>query len=137
MEKPTGTQQSEAGMSRSYVVTGGSRGIGRAVVERLLSSANTVVVIEFDQAALAWTRDHPASPRVKAVVGDAADEKVTERAADLAMASGTLTGWVNNAAICWRTHGAGPGCSESQSCRGWVRDRDPPLPGDRNARGNC
>ena len=63
MEKPTGTQQSEAGMSRSYVVTGGSRGIGRAVV------------------------------------GDAADEKVTERAADLAMASGTLTGWVNNAAI--------------------------------------
>src|SRR6266704_3076059 len=53
MEKPTGTQQSEAGMSRSYVVTGGSRGIGRAVVERLLSSANTVVVIEFDQAAIA------------------------------------------------------------------------------------
>ena len=99
MEKPTGTQQSEAGMSRSYVVTGGSRGIGRAVVERLLGSANTVVVIEFDQAALAWTRDHPTSPRVKAVVGDAADEKVTERAADLAMASGTLTGWVNNAAI--------------------------------------
>src|SRR6266516_4074803 len=81
MEKPTGTQQSEAGMSRSYVVTGGSRGIGRAVVERLLSSANTVVVIEFDQAALAWTRDHPAGPRVKAVVGDAADEKVTDRAA--------------------------------------------------------
>ncbi len=99
MEKPTGTQQSEAGMSRSYVVTGGSRGIGRAVVERLLSSANTVVVIEFDQAALAWIDDHPTSPRVKAVVGDAADEKVTERAADLAMASGTLTGWVNNAAI--------------------------------------
>ena len=99
MEKPTGTQQSEAGMSRSYVVTGGSRGIGRAVVERLLSSANTVVVIEFDQAALAWIDDHPTRPRVKAVVGDAADEKVTERAADLAMASGTLTGWVNNAAI--------------------------------------
>ena len=99
MEKPTGTQQSEAGMSRSCVVTGGSRGIGRAVVERLLDEAGTVVAIEFDQSALAWVDDHPAAPRVIAVVGDAADEKVAERAADLAQAAGMLTGWVNNAAI--------------------------------------
>ncbi len=99
MERSTGMQQSEAGMSRSYVVTGGGRGIGRAVVERLLIEANTVVVIEFDQAALAWIGDHSAGSRVKAVVGDAADEKVTERAADLAMASGTFAGWVNNAAV--------------------------------------
>ncbi len=99
MEKRTGTQQSEAGMSRSYVVTGGGRGIGRAVVERLLDEAGTVVAIEFDQSALAWVDDHPAAPRVIAVVGDAADEKVAERAADLAQAAGTLTGWVNNAAI--------------------------------------
>lgn len=99
MEKPTGTQQSERGVSRSYVVTGGGQGIGRAVVERLLNEAGIVVVIEFDQAALPWVNDHPAGPRVKAVVGDAASERVTERAADLAMASGTLTGWVNNAAV--------------------------------------
>ena len=99
MEKRTGTQQSEAGMSRSYVVTGGGRGIGRAVVERLLDEAGTVVAIEFDQSALAWVDDHPAAPRVIAVVGDAADEKVAERAADLAQAAGMLTGWVNNAAI--------------------------------------
>ena len=99
MEKRTGTQQSEAGMNRSYVVTGGGRGIGRAVVERLLDEAGTVVAIEFDQSALAWVDDHPASPRVIAVVGDAADEKVAERAADLAQAAGMLTGWVNNAAI--------------------------------------
>lgn len=99
MEKPTGTYQSEESLSRVYVVTGGGQGIGRAVVERLLISANTVVVIEFDQSALAWINDHPAGSRVKAVIGDAADEKVTERAADLAMDSGTLSGWVNNAAI--------------------------------------
>ncbi len=99
MEKRTGTQQSEAGMNRSYVVTGGGRGIGRAVVERLLDEAGTVVAIEFDQSALAWVDDHPAAPRVIAVVGDAADEKVAERAADLAQAAGMLTGWVNNAAI--------------------------------------
>jgi NAD(P)-dependent dehydrogenase (short-subunit alcohol dehydrogenase family) len=36
---------------------------------------------------------------VVAVVGDAADEVVTERAADLAQAAGVLTGWVNNAAV--------------------------------------
>lgn len=52
-------------MSRSYVVTGGGRGIGRAVVERLLDDGGAVVVIELDEAALAWAEDHPAggSPR--------------------------------------------------------------------------
>jgi NAD(P)-dependent dehydrogenase (short-subunit alcohol dehydrogenase family) len=99
MEKRTVTQQAETGLSRSYVVTGGGRGIGRAVVERLLSEFGTVVAIEFDQSALAWVTDHPAGQRVIAVVGDAADEKVAERAADLAQAAGTLTGWVNNAAV--------------------------------------
>jgi NAD(P)-dependent dehydrogenase (short-subunit alcohol dehydrogenase family) len=86
-------------MSRSYVVTGGGRGIGRALVVRLLGDANTVVAIELDPAALAWTDSHPAGPRVIAVAGDAADEAVTERAADLAQAAGTLAGWVNNAAV--------------------------------------
>ena len=42
-------------MSRSYVVTGGGRGIGRALVERLLKDAddNAVVAIELDPEALA------------------------------------------------------------------------------------
>ena len=47
-------------MSRSYVVTGGGRGIGRALVERLLGDADNVVAIELDPAALAWTESHPA-----------------------------------------------------------------------------
>jgi NAD(P)-dependent dehydrogenase (short-subunit alcohol dehydrogenase family) len=86
-------------VGRSYVVTGGGRGIGRALVERLLDDAGDVVVIEQDGAALAWIRAHPGGSRVIAVVGDAADEAVTERAADLAQAAGTLAGWVNNAAV--------------------------------------
>ena len=86
-------------MSRSYVVTGGGRGIGRALVERLLGDTDFVVAIELDPAALAWTDHHPAGRRVLAVAGDAADEAVAERAADLAQAAGTLAGWVNNAAV--------------------------------------
>jgi NAD(P)-dependent dehydrogenase (short-subunit alcohol dehydrogenase family) len=85
-------------MSRSYVVTGGGRGIGRAVVERLLGHADNVVAIELDPAALAWTESHPAGRRVIAVVGDAGNDAVTEQAADRAQAAGTLAGWVNNAA---------------------------------------
>jgi len=84
---------------RSHVVTGGGRGIGRAVVERLLRDGDAVVAIELDPAALAWTADHPAAARVRGVAGDAGDEAVTERAADQAQSAGTLVGWVNNAAV--------------------------------------
>lgn len=86
-------------MSRSFVVTGGGRGIGRAIVERLLGNQDTVVALDFDLTALAWTENHPASSRLIAVIGDAADEAVAEQAADSAQAAGTFTGWVNNAAV--------------------------------------
>jgi NAD(P)-dependent dehydrogenase (short-subunit alcohol dehydrogenase family) len=81
-------------MSRSYVVTGGGRGIGKAVVQRLLGEKDTVVAIERDADALSW-----AGPRVVPVIGDAADEELAAWAADLAQESGTLAGWVNNAAV--------------------------------------
>jgi NAD(P)-dependent dehydrogenase (short-subunit alcohol dehydrogenase family) len=84
---------------RSYVVTGGGRGVGRALVERLLADGGAVVAIELDPAALAWVDGHPAGERVAGVAGDAADEAVTGRAADRAEAAGPLAGWVNNAAL--------------------------------------
>ena len=84
---------------RSYVVTGGGRGVGRALVDRLLADGGAVVVIELDPDALAWTGDQPAGARVMGVAGDAADQAVTERAADLAEAAAPLAGWVNNAAV--------------------------------------
>jgi NAD(P)-dependent dehydrogenase (short-subunit alcohol dehydrogenase family) len=86
-------------MSRTYVVTGGGRGIGRALVERLLADGDGVVAIELDPAALSWTASHPAGRRIIPVTGDAADEAVAEQAADLAQEAGTLSGWVNNAAV--------------------------------------
>ena len=86
-------------MSRSYVVTGGGRGVGRAVVERLLSAGGGVVAVELDSAALEWVDWHPAQSRLVEVVGSAGEEAVAERAADQAQALGRLAGWVNNAAV--------------------------------------
>jgi NAD(P)-dependent dehydrogenase (short-subunit alcohol dehydrogenase family) len=83
-------------LARSHVVTGGGRGIGRAIVERLLADGDAVAAIELDPAALEWLSEHP---RAIAVVGDAGDEEVTERAADAAQAAAPLAGWVNNAAV--------------------------------------
>src|SRR6266702_2478283 len=88
-----------AGVDRSCVGTGGGRGIGRAIAGQRLAGGDAVVVLDRDEAALAWTSGHPAGRRVIAVPGDAADEAACARAADLAQAAGRLAGWVNNAAV--------------------------------------
>jgi NAD(P)-dependent dehydrogenase (short-subunit alcohol dehydrogenase family) len=76
---------------RSFVVTGGARGIGRAIVERLARDCH-VVVLDVDEPE--WGHE-----RVRAVVGDASDEATAGRAADTAERAGALAGWVNNAAV--------------------------------------
>jgi NAD(P)-dependent dehydrogenase (short-subunit alcohol dehydrogenase family) len=87
-------------VSTSYVVTGGGRGVGRAIAERLAGAGDSaVVVIEMDENALDWTVGHPAAARLHRVIGSAADWSVAEAAADLAQAAGPLGGWVNNAAV--------------------------------------
>jgi NAD(P)-dependent dehydrogenase (short-subunit alcohol dehydrogenase family) len=79
----------------SYVVTGGARGIGRAIAGRLAREGQ-VVVVDGEGDALAWTHEHR---QIAAVVGDASQEAVTIRAADTAEAAAPLADWVNNAAI--------------------------------------
>lgn len=65
------------------------------MVERLAAAGDAVVVIERDPAALTWL----TGAGLVAVAGDAADERVTGRAADAAQALAPLAGWVNNAAV--------------------------------------
>jgi NAD(P)-dependent dehydrogenase (short-subunit alcohol dehydrogenase family) len=78
-------------MSRSFVVTGGARGVGRAISERLAEDGAVVVV---DVAAV-----DGLGSGIRAVAGDASDDAVLGRAVQIAASSGTLSGWVNNAAV--------------------------------------
>ena len=80
---------------RSYVVTGAAQGIGRAIAERLGRDGH-VVALDLDGGALAWTG---GAARIAALAGDASDEAVAARAADVAEAVAPLAGWVNNAAV--------------------------------------
>lgn len=82
-----------------FVVTGGARGVGRAVTERLLRDGGSVVIVDADGSAMSWTRGHPAVGRIESLAGDAGDDAVAARAADIAENTGGLSGWVNNAAV--------------------------------------
>ncbi|WP_436523281.1 SDR family NAD(P)-dependent oxidoreductase [Actinoplanes sp. HUAS TT8] len=83
----------------SFVVTGGGRGIGRAIVERLVGQRDTVVVLDNDSEALDWVAVHPGRDRIVPVIGDATEQVVAERAAEVAERAAPLRGWVNNAAV--------------------------------------
>jgi NAD(P)-dependent dehydrogenase (short-subunit alcohol dehydrogenase family) len=75
----------------SYVVTGGSKGVGQAISRRLAQHGHVVVL---DIACPSWD-----DPSVEPVTGDAGDPSTAQEAAARAEAAGPLSGWVNNAAI--------------------------------------
>jgi 3-oxoacyl-[acyl-carrier protein] reductase len=83
------------------VVTGGAQGIGRAVVERILSDGGRVAIWDRDQELAAETAaELGAGDRVAAVRCDVADYASVERARDETTATlGPIDILVNNAGI--------------------------------------
>jgi NAD(P)-dependent dehydrogenase (short-subunit alcohol dehydrogenase family) len=90
--------------STSFVVTGGSGGIGRAIAEHL-ATLGQVVTLDPAPApppALEITPAPAAAPspsRIHHFQGDAGKAADAIAAADLAETFAPLTGWVNNAAV--------------------------------------
>jgi NAD(P)-dependent dehydrogenase (short-subunit alcohol dehydrogenase family) len=84
-------------MARSAVVTGGARGIGRGIAERLVAEGYAVLVTDVDGAA---ARDTAAD--IGAVAGmahDVRDAAAHRHVAEAAATHGRLAVWVNNAGV--------------------------------------
>lgn len=90
---------------RSAVVTGAGRGIGRAILGRLVDDGWKVVAVDNDPDLVAeLERD---LGRAYVVHGDVSDRDLHVRAARAASAVAPLGGWVNNAGISPRAPLAG------------------------------
>src|SRR5262245_37680851 len=60
------------------IVTGGAKGIGRAVVERLLAEGSSVAFVDVDEGAVRKASEELASSRLLGLVADVSSEADTE-----------------------------------------------------------
>jgi len=83
----------------SIVVTGAARGIGRAIVERILSLGGKVVAVDLDRAGLDELSEFGRG-NVLAFVGDVRDQSLARDCVEKSLkAFSRLDGLVNNAGI--------------------------------------
>lgn len=84
-------------MQTSCVVTGGARGIGRAIAERMVAKGHHVVVADVDGAAAVAVA--AAMGAAEGVEQDVRDADSHRRVAAAASRHGVLTAWFNNAGV--------------------------------------
>jgi NAD(P)-dependent dehydrogenase (short-subunit alcohol dehydrogenase family) len=83
--------------NRAVLVTGGASGLGRAVVEMLLSAGARAIVLDLAAPKDDFPSGHEG--RVTLVTGDVTNEDDVQRAVAAAMRAGRLDGVVNAAGI--------------------------------------
>lgn len=89
---------------RAYLVTGSTRGIGRAIAQRIVDEGGMVMIHGRDQAEAEETA-HAIGGKTRAVGGDLADAATPEAIVKATEAAfGRLDGLVNNAGIYPRHH---------------------------------
>jgi 3-oxoacyl-[acyl-carrier protein] reductase len=88
---------------KSTIVTGGGRGIGRAIVHRLVSAGANVLVCDLDQQALQETQASARnSERVALKCGDLMEPAIPQQIVDAALkAFGSIDIIVNCAGFSW------------------------------------
>ncbi|MET7539401.1 glucose 1-dehydrogenase [Streptomyces sp. NPDC005507] len=85
---------------RRAVVTGGARGLGRAIAGRLVEAGAQVLVADLDEKLAQSAAEELGTDRAQAVRLDVVDADSVSAAADLAMTElGGLDIWVNNAGV--------------------------------------
>ena len=88
---------------KNVVITGGAKGIGKAICQRFIDEGYDVIIVDFDEAAMAETAKEftEAGATVHTVKCDISNiENVKDVAALVEKEYGYLTTLVNNAAIC-------------------------------------
>ena len=95
---PTGCPSLDsAAMGSSVVVTGGARGIGRAIAEQLVARGHRVVVTDVDGAAAADTATEIGAE--EGLTHDVRDPAQHAAVAEAALDHGPLVAWFNNAGV--------------------------------------
>ncbi len=86
-----------ARMRTSVVVTGGARGIGRAIAARMVARGHAVVLTDLDAAGARRTAEELGA--AAGLGHDVRDPQAHRDVAEVAAAHGRLTAWFNNAGV--------------------------------------